>query len=175
MSPPKDSNTDKNSYSAIILAEDDPDQKALLIDIAMSQIKRVLGNENLSDEQKKQLKNVQVLSVSNIHTLKRAVKKHKNVLLAILDCNMPDSEGEPSHDQFIKSNHRITGQHAAVDIVTKHLPDTPITMISSQNRFQKIISLYYKKTLNRDVNFINKKYPSTLRRNVRYYLTQHLN
>ncbi|MBX2848379.1 MAG: hypothetical protein KTR16_08665 [Acidiferrobacterales bacterium] len=158
--------------SAILLAEDDPDQKALLVDIVMSQVKRVLGDKNLSEQQRETLVNIQLISVTSIDSLKQAVKKHKNILLAILDCNMPDAEGEASHDQFIKTNHRITGQHTAVDIVLKYIPDTPVTMISSQNRFQKIISRYYKSKLDKDINFINKNDPATIRRNVRYYLAQ---
>lgn len=160
--------------SAILIAEDDPDQKELLVDIIVTQIKRTRADENLSEEQKEKLTQIQILSVSNTQSLKHAAKKQDNVMLTILDCNMPDKKGGVAHDQFIKTNHRITGQHTSADIVTKYLPGTPITMISSLNRFQKIISLYYKKKLDVDINFISKKDPDTIKRNVRYYLRQFL-
>ena len=163
---------DEHKRSAILIAEDDHDQRTLLIDFVMSQIKKVLENETLNDQQRQKLKNVQIMSVSNIASLGRAASKNINILLAILDCNMPDTKGKPSHDQFIKTDHKITGQHSAVDIVTEHLPNTPITMISSQNRFQRIISLFYKNKFDIEINFISKKDPSTIRRNIRYYLLQ---
>lgn len=165
---------DENNSASILIGEDDHDQRKLLIDIAMSQIKRILEDDNLNDEQRQSLKKIQIISVSNIASLARATAKHKEVLLAILDCNMPDSKGSPSHDQFIKTKHKITGQHKAVDLVTEHLPDTPITMISSQNRFARIINLFYKNKLGIEINFISKNDPSTITRNIRYYMLQHI-
>jgi CheY-like chemotaxis protein len=163
-----------NNSPAILIVEDDLDQRTLLIDFAMSQIKRVLEKQTLTDQQRQTLKNVQVISVTNIASLQKVVTKHKNVLLAVLDCNLPDSKGGPSHDQFIKTKHRITGQHKAVDVVTEYLPDIPITMISSQNRFQRIINLFYKNKHGIEISFISKKDPSTIARNIRYYLIRHI-
>ena len=163
-----------DASSAILIAEDDADQKNLLVDFAVSQVKRALEDTTLNDEQRNKLSSIQIISVADIAALKKAVSINKNVLLAILDCNMPDIKGSPSHDQFIKTNHRITGQHKAVDVVIKSLPNTPITMISSLHRFQKIISVFYKKEFDLDINFISKNDPSTIRRNIRYYLKQYL-
>ena len=162
----------QNIDSAILIAEDDHDQRNLLIDFSMNQIKQVLEDKTLNDQQRQTLNNIQIMSVSNIASLKRAVAKNKNVILAILDCNMPDTKDSPSHDQFIKTNHKITGQHRSVDIVSGHLPNTPITIISSLNRFRRIINLYYKNKLGTEINFINKKDPSAIQKNIQHYLRQ---
>jgi len=152
--------------------EDDPDQMGLLVDFAQTEIKSTIENEHTSEEQKTTLSNVKIITVTNISSLSKAVLLHDNVLLAILDCNTPDTRGGVPHDQFIKTNHSITGQHRAVDIVSSALPNTPITMISSMNRFQKIINIYYQKAHNLSINFIRKNDASIIQNNIGWYLRQ---
>ena len=139
----------------ILLLEDDFDQMALLIDFTLSEIQTLMDAESTNDAQRKQLANIHVMKVSNIDSLQKAVVKHKGVLLALLDCNTPDAEGGASHDQLVPSSRGIiTGQHKAVDLIIKHLPETPITIISSMDRFQRIVNKYYANNDDLSINFV---------------------
>lgn len=163
-----------NNNLAILILEDDVDQMALLIDSVLNEIKNIIDDENISLEIRNQIKNTNIIKTTNINALEKAVSLDKTVILAILDCNTPDTDGGNSHDQLIKSNYKITGQHRSVDIVSKSLPNTPITMISSLNRFQKIVTKYYDSKYNLSINFIKKSEPLMIKRNIRYYLRQYL-
>jgi len=169
-----DEETQNQNNSHILIVEDDIDQMGLLVDFAQTEIKRIIDNENTSDEQKQKARNIKIITATNIRSLLKAVQMHKNVLLAVLDCNLPDTRGGAPHDQFIKSNHKLTGQHRAVDIVSRGLPSTPITMISSLNRFQRIVNQYYTNTHNISINFIRKKDAPIIQNNIGLYLRQHL-
>jgi hypothetical protein len=118
-----------------------------LVDLARSEITKIMQDENTSERQKLKIKGIQIIKVSNISSLQRAVSTHKDVLLTILDCNAPDAKGGAPHDQLIK-NHIVTGQHKAVDIVTKYIQNTPITLISSLHRFHRTVNRYYEKKYN---------------------------
>jgi len=158
----------------ILIVEDDSDQMDLLADFALSEIQKLVDDENMSAEQRENVKRVQIIKVGNVDSLQKAVSIYQNVLLAVLDCNIPDTKDGASHDQLVKTNHRITGQHKPVDIVTEHLPGTPITMISSLNRFQKIVSQYYESNYSLNINFISKTDQLMIKRNIGYYLRQYL-
>ena len=142
--------------SNILILEDDPDQMELLTDFAISEVKKFIEHDNTDKKLIPALKNIKVIRVTNLAALKKVITEHKNVLLALLDCNIPDTKDSIAHDQLVKTNHKITGRHNSVDLVIKHLPGTPITMISSLNRFQKIVTQHYKNDLNLNINFINK-------------------
>ncbi|MFT6045648.1 MAG: hypothetical protein ACI9WC_001349 [Arenicella sp.] len=96
--------------------------------MALAEIKKLIENETIGGAERQKLKSVKVLKARNISSLERAVSIHRNIILAVLDCNMPDTKGSISHDQLVKTKHLITGQHRSVDIVSEHLPETPITM-----------------------------------------------
>ena len=165
----------QNTDPSVLILEDDPDQMNILVSFMHSEIKKLLIDANLNEEQKQNLQTVQIISANNIKSLQELVSTHSNVLLAILDCNIPDEEGGVAHDQFIKTNHIITGQHKPVEILIKNLPDTPITMISSMNRFQRTVNKYYKTKHNLNINFIPKNEGAVLEKNIRYYLRKYLN
>lgn len=158
----------------ILIVEDDLDQMSLLVSFALSEVNKLIGDDGTNDKQRQKLKSIQILKISNINTLKKAVSIHKDVLLAVLDCNIPDTEDGTSHDQFIQTNNRITGQHKSVDIVTEHLPGTPITMISSLNRFQRIVTKYYESNHDLSINFIPKDNQLMFKENIEYYLRLYL-
>lgn len=160
------------AHSYILIVEDDPDQMAMLVDFAENELKRLISGDHISPSKKEKLKNVKLLTASNINSLKNAASDHSNVLLALLDGNIPDTKGGVAHDQFIKTGHKITGQHKCVDIVSEHLPNTPVTMISSMTRFQKIVHQYYKNRHDLSINFIRKKDTSIIQRNIAFYLRQ---
>lgn len=166
---------EESSTSYIIIIEDDPEQMSLLSNFARSALHEISSSENIEDDQRQKIKEIKLITATNIHALEQAVQIHKNVLLAILDCNIPDNNGGQPHDQFVKTNYKITGQHKAVDIVTKHLPSTPITMISSMNRFQKIVTQYYENKHNLNINFIRKSDFNIIKKNIGYYLRKHIN
>ena len=163
-----------NSDPKILILEDDLDQMYLLIDFAISEIKRLVEDKNINDEQRQKLVNIEILTAANLEALKQAVSMHSVVLLAVLDCNTPDAEGGDSHDQLVKTNRGITGQHKSVDLVTEYLPDTPIILISSMDRFQRIVNKYYASNHNLSINFIRKNAPPELKRNIRNNLKEYL-
>jgi len=136
---------------------------------------KIFESDATDREHKEKITHMSVISASSIDSLKSEVTKNKNILYALLDCNIPDKKGGKPHDQFVKTNYQITGQHKAVDLVTEHLPDVPITMISSFNRFQKIVLNHYEKTHDLTMNFIKKKDHLMIKNNIRYYLRRHLN
>lgn len=158
----------------ILIVEDDPDQMDLLINFALSEIKKMMENKNYNDEQLDTIKSTQIIKVSNIETLQKAVSVNQEVLLALLDCNIPDTKDDAPNDQLIKTNHVITGQHRAVDIVTEYLPKTPITITSSMNRFQKIVRQHYETKHELNINFIPKNDQSMIQRNIGYYLRHYI-
>ena len=163
-----------NNNSNILILEDDLDQMDLLSHFALSEINRLIDDENTYDEQRQKIKKTRIIKVNSIDSLKKAVTLHKRVLLAVLDCNTPDAKGGVSHDQLVKTSRGITGQHKAVDIVTEHLPGTPITIISSMDRFQRIVNKHYASKHNLSINFIRKNDPMGIRENIRYYLREYL-
>jgi len=163
-----------NDNPAILIVEDDIDQMNLLVDYALNEIQKLIDDENTKDEQKQALRGIKILKITNIDTLEKAVTIHKNVLLAVLDCNIPDTKSGIPHDQLIKTNYRITGQHKSVDIITKYLPSTPITMISSLNRFRKLVVQHYSVTHSLNINFISKNDQSMINRNMGYYIRQEI-
>lgn len=160
--------------SNILILEDDPDQMRLLVSLAGGEIKKIIDDENVSDKQRQKISIMQIIKVNNIGSLENAVIKHKEVLLAILDCNAPDTKDGVAHDQLIKTNHIVTGQHRSVDIVTEHLPATPITLISSLGRFQRTVNRYYASKHNLNINFIRKSEPSAIAENISGHLKAYL-
>ena len=158
----------------ILLLEDDPEQMDLMVSFVGEELRKITDDENISTRRRKKLQSIQIIKATNIKSLKSAVEVIDGVLLAVLDCNTPDEkDGEPN-DQFVKTKHKITGQHQSVDIVRKGLPDTPITMVSSLNRFKTIINQYYQKEYDINVNFIRKADAPIIQRNIRYYLRKYL-
>lgn len=163
----------KNSLQILIL-EDDIDQMSILIDFTLDEIKKIARDVNTNDSQRKILKNLQIIKISNIDSLKKAVSKHKDIFFTVLDCNTPDTKGGVAKDQLITTNHIVTGQHKAVDLVTKYLPNAQITMISSLDRFQRIINSYYERTHDLNIRFVRKGDPLKIQKNIARHLKEHL-
>lgn len=164
-----------NVNSSILILEDDPDQMAFLVSLALAEIKNIMSNKSTSDRQRNIIKGIQVLKVSNTNSLQKAVSVHKDVLLAVLDCNAPDTKGGAAHDQLVKTKHVITGQHSAVDIMITNLPDTPITLISSFDRFRRTVNRYYESKHDLTIGFVRKNEPTKISNNIKHHLTQYLN
>ena len=156
----------------LLIVEDDKEQMELLVSFALSEIQNLADHGSTNDKQKQILQSVTVIKANNVQSLKKITSSYKDIFLAVLDCNLPDSEGQPATDQLIKTNYRITGQHRPVDIVLKHLPNTPITMISAFNRFQSLLNQYYESKYDLSINFIRKSDQSMIKRNIAYYLRQ---
>lgn len=167
--------TDLSTRPNILILEDDPDQMELLISFVRSEITKLIDHGDLNDVQRNKLRTTGIIKISNIDSLEKAAVKYQGVVLAILDCNTPDVFGGSAHDQLIKTKYKITGQHKSVDIIVENLPDTPITIISSLNRFKRIVSQYYEKTHDLNINFIGKDDQLTIERNIETYLRQYLN
>lgn len=164
----------KSYDPTILIVEDDVDQKDLLVGFAESELKKILNDKKINDQQKQKIRKIKIISVKDIDSLQLAVSIHKKVVLATLDCNIPDVKGGAANDQFIKKNHVITGRHKSIDILIEHSPNTPITMISSLDRFKRIVTKYYKNKYNLDINFIRKKEALIIQGNIRYYLRQYM-
>jgi len=163
-----------NDDAYILILEDDPDQMDMLNSLALNELQKFIDNKNISEEKKARITNTKIISINNIESLKKVSGKYNRVLLAILDGNTPnEKDGEP-HDQFIKKNHQITGKHRAIEIVKNSLPNTPITMISSLDRFKRIVLKHYKAEHKMNINFISKSDQEMIGKNIGYYLRQYL-
>ena len=163
---------DDNAY--ILILEDDPDQMQMLTSFALNELQKFVDNIDTSEEKKEKIANVKIISVTCIDALRKVSEKYDQVLLALLDGNTPDEKGGDPHDQFIKSNHQITGEHQAIEIVKKMLPNTPITMISTLDRFRKLVFKHYNTQHEMNINFINKSDQEMIGNNIGYYLRQYL-
>ena len=139
-----------NDNPKILILEDDSEQMEFLLDLTKTEVENLIANGGLSDDEQENLRNLQLIKVSNIESMTKAVSTHQDIILAISDCNTPDTKNGKPHDQLLKTNHIITGQHKAVDILMEHVPDTPIILISSLNRFRRIICLLYTSPSPRD-------------------------
>jgi len=160
--------------SNILILEDDPDQMDLLVEFAVSEVLRIRDDKNTSDRQRKAIKEIKIIKVGNIDSLKKSVSMLKNVFLAVLDCNTPDDENRAPHDQLVKTDHIVTGQHKSVDIVAQLLPGTPITMISSMGRFKRIVKTYYESRLDLRINFVAKNDSTAIKQNIETHLQEYL-
>jgi len=163
-----------NNNSNILILEDDLDQMRLLVTLAQNEIIKITDDDSVNDTQKQRIKDVGIIKVSNTNSLEKAALIHKNVLLTVLDCNAPDNKGGVAHDQLVKTNHKITGQHHSVDIITKQLPDTPITLVSSLDRFSRTVNRYYENKYNLRINFIRKSDLSAIAKNFERHLREYL-
>jgi len=146
----------------------------LLASFALDEIEKLAAHENTTEKKKQILSNINIIKVGNVRSLKKVISSQEDIILAVLDCNLPDVEGEPANDQLIKTNYRITGQHKPVDLVLKYSPSTSITMISSFNRFQTLLNQYYESKHDLSINFIRKNDQSMIKRNIAYYLRHYL-
>ena len=158
----------------LLIVEDDAEQMDLLTAYALSEVEKLVVHENTTEQKKQALQSIDILRATNVQSLKKALSSKANIFLAILDCNLPDAKGESAHDQLIKTNYRITGQHKPIDLVIEYSPHTPITMISSFNRFKSLLNQYYENKHDLSINFIRKNDQSMIKRNIGHYLRQYL-
>jgi hypothetical protein len=164
-----------NVNSHIIILEDDPDQMEFLVGLAQRELKKILSDETISDRQWRGIKRIKIIKVNNTSSLQKAASMYKDVLLAMLDCNAPDTKGGAAHDQLVKTKHIVTGQHSAVDIMTANLPDTPITLISSFDRFHRTVNRYYESKHDLSIQFVRKSDTVKISENIQHHLTTYLN
>lgn len=164
-----------NNNPSILIVEDDIDQLNMLVHLVSSEIKTILNDEKTPKNQREKLRSFNIMKVSEMKSLEQAVKVTKNVIVVLLDCNIPDRKGIAPHDQFFKKdNHIITGQHKAVDIVAQHLPSTPITLISSMRRFQKTITRFYKSNKDLKLKFISKDDSARIQEDINNHLRKYV-
>lgn len=167
-------NASNNTRPTILIAEDDREQMDVLGQLIVDELKKLTDSDSTSESRLERLKQVQIAKVTNISDLKKVVEANSNLILAVMDCNMPDVSGGEPDDQFVKINHRIIGQHNAVDAVISKQPVVPITMISSLNRFRNLVTRFYKSKHDISINFISKSEQTMIRRNIAYYIRQYL-
>ncbi len=158
------------SLPIIVIVEDDPDQMLLLADFVLSEIRHLKDKASTNLAQQDWLKSVRVVKVSNARALKQVAMAHDTAVLVILDCNIPDKQGGKANDQFVADNHVITGQHKSVDLLVNHLPDAPLTLISSMNRFRSTVTNYYREKHGIDLAFLSKNDAMKIKKNIGYYL-----
>ncbi len=165
-----DSSTPDLSLPIIVIVEDDPDQMLLLADFVLSEIRQLKDKPSTNLAQQEWLKSVRVVKVSNARALKQVAMAHDNAILVVLDCNIPDQPGGEANDQFAADNHVITGQHKSVDLLVKYLPDAPLTLISSMNRFRSTVTNYYRDKHGIELAFLSKNDAAKIKKNIGYYL-----
>ena len=159
----------------IVILEDDQDQMPILVEYIFDEIQKIISHSSTDKRRKEIAKTIKIIKSIDIESLKSAVSIKGEIILAILDCHIPDKKDSVASDQFVKQNRLINGKHRSVDIVTQHSPGTKITMISTLNRFQKIVQNHYKKEHGLSINFINKKDPEMIKRNIGWTIKRYLN
>ena len=160
-----------NQGAAILIVEDDSEQMDMFVSFTVAELKRLLNEATATAEQRKKLTPFNILRVSEMKSLEQAVTTHDDVIVAILDCNIPDAKGAAPHDQFVKKdNNKVTGQHKSVDLIAQHLPGTPIVLISSMRRFQRTITRFYAAQSELQLEFISKDDISIIREKINHHL-----
>ncbi len=164
-----------NHDPSVLIVEDDAEQLDLLVGFVASEVTKLLKDEKTTPEQRKKLTPFNLLRVSELKSLEQAVISNKNVIMALLDCHIPDEQGAPAHDQFVmKDDHTVTGQHRSVDLIAQHLPGTPIMLISSMRRFQKTVIQHYKNDDSLKLEFISKDNRESIKQSIRSRLRQYV-
>jgi len=148
---------------------------SILVEYTLDEIRKTTTLPSINDIKKKKAQTIKIIKATNIESLKKAVSVDGEIILAVLDCNIPDTKDSSPNDQFVKENRVINGRHQSVDIVTEYSPSTKITIISMLNRFQKIVHNYYKKEHDLSINFISKKDPEMIKRNISWTIRRYLN
>jgi len=158
----------------ILLIEDDPDQMSLMTQLTLIEVNALKADRILNDEQLEKLNDIQILKIGDLQTLGKACSNYQNVIFSLVDCNIPDDKASAPHDQFVKTNHLVTGQHRSVDLICQCAPNAPIILTSSMNRFQRLVIRYYDDKSDVLIRFVSKRDKSKLSKylakNLRAYL-----
>ena len=161
-----------NHTPVVLVVEDDVDQLDMLAEIVLDEVRSLLHKSDSSTIQQQVLRSIKVVKVTNAAQLAKSLVAFENIVLAILDCNIPDNLGERPHDQFVIENHRITGQHKSVDLVIEKSPEADLVLISSMKRFQRTVLKYYKNHRAMQLKFFDKSDAVNLKSIVRSSLTK---
>ncbi|NND82281.1 MAG: hypothetical protein HKN50_07625 [Gammaproteobacteria bacterium] len=161
--------------AAILIVEDDPEQMRLFVNYAVTELKALLKDPAITAQQRAMLTPFNILQVGEMKSLQQAVMTGDEVVMAILDCNIPDASGELPNDQFVmQDKHKVTGQHKSVDLIACYLPGTPITLTSSMRRFQRTITRFYASQTELQLDFISKDDIAKMQTNIGYHLRAHI-
>ena len=159
---------------AILIVEDDREQMDLLVNFVLNETRKIMDDEDTTQPQREKLKSIKLLKIGDLSSLRKVASLKIDIVLALMDCNIPDEKGGKSHDQFVKTNHRITGQHASVDLVSERFPSAPIVMTSSMNRFQKLVIQYYKSKHDLNLKFVKKSQAASIQDTISLYLKRYV-
>ena len=166
---------DVSNNPSILIVEDDSDQLKMLVSLTAGEIKVILKDGSTPKDMREKLKSFDIITVSEMKSLEQAVDFNENVILALLDCNLPDRKGETAFDQFVKNDKQIiTGQHKAVDVIARGLPETPITLISAKRRFQRTIAQFYKSNQDLKLEFISKDDSARIQESIKHHLRKYV-
>jgi len=166
--------SDPYTKPAIFLLEDDIDQMRLLSQLIMIEVKALKTDHLLSDEQLERLNRLQIIKIGDLLTLSKACQNFKNIVFSLVDCNIPDDKLSAPHDQFVKTNHLVTGQHRPVDLISDSAPEAPITLMSSMDRFQRLVIRYYEGQTQLAINFVSKRDKSKLKNAIANHLKTYI-
>ncbi len=145
-----------SNLPTILVVEDDIDQLDMLTEVVLTEIREIAKEPTLDGDEQLNLRSIKVAKVTNAQSLLEAVNSLNNIILVILDCNIPDSKTQRANDQFVTNNHKITGQHKSVDTVIAHAPNTELLLISSMKRFKRMVLRYYKTKHDLQLKFVDK-------------------
>lgn len=154
--------SDLYNRPAIFVLEDDIDQMRLLTQLIMIEVKTLKQHHSLSDAQLERLSSLQIIKIGDLLTLRKACQNFKNIAFSLVDCNIPDDKNSVPHDQFVKINHLVTGRHRSVDLISQCAPEAPITLMSSMDRFQRLVIRYYEDQAGLVIKFVSKREKSKL-------------
>ncbi len=159
---------------AIFLLEDDIDQMSFLAQMIMLEVKVLKEDLSLSDQQLERLNSLQIIKIGDLLTLRKACQNFKNIAFSLVDCNIPDDKSSVPHDQFVKTNHLVTGQHRSVDLISGRAPEAPITLMSSMDRFQRLVVRYYEDNTELVIKFVSKREKIKLSRAIATHLKDYI-
>ncbi len=159
---------------AIFVLEDDVDQMNLLAQLIMVEVRALREARTLSSKQLELLKSMQIIKIGDLLTLRKACQNFKSIAFSLVDCNIPDDKHSVPHDQFVKTNHLVTGQHRSVDLISQCAPGAPITLMSSMDRFQRLVIRYYEDQSELAIKFISKRERSKLSNAIATHLRDYI-
>jgi CheY-like chemotaxis protein len=157
---------------AVLLVDDDPEQLEMLGLLTLNEIQVLLNDVSVNERRKRELAAIKVIKVGDQRSLRRVVEGDTEIVLTVLDCNLPEKKGESPIDQFEKKNHVITGQHRSVDIILANQPAMPILLVSTFDRFRNLVINYYKGSKGINLGFVKKNDPERVASRIRSNLEQ---
>ena len=155
---------------AILIVEDDENQMELLSANVVNELHHLLRDSSLSETQRDKLTGAKIVKIGDLRSLKEVAESDLEIILTVLDCQIPSRKGATPTDQFEKQEHLITGQYRSVDLLVDNHPKSPVLLISALDRFRNPVIQFYKSVHRANLGFVHKRNPEKISSRVREHL-----